>query len=255
MWGRHPAKHRQTNEVGTSKGFDQRQFISQVAESYHNERLLSRAMVREIGIQGVDDIVQRRHWEDFLNDPGVANKTLVREFYANLRFMDQQRHTVMVKDTICELICRDNPQWMLSHLNEPFHFPRTTLTFAADNWLRFVSARFLPSPHTSEVTRERAIMIYAILTNVHFDIGHFLHKSILKSAMGGLIVGLYHPSLITELCARADLERQPGDELLQPDSMIHADRCPPRPAGAPVQPRQRQPPPAPGLEERVDRAR
>ncbi|PIN07966.1 hypothetical protein CDL12_19463 [Handroanthus impetiginosus] len=140
-------------------------------------------------------------------------------------------------DTICDLICRENPQWMLSHLNEPIHFPRTTLTFAADNWLRFVSARLLPSSHTSEMTKGT----------------RFLHRSILKSAMGGLTMGLYHPSLITELCARAGLERQLGDELLQPDSIIRADRRPPRQAEAPVQPRPRQPPPAPRLEARVDR--
>ncbi|PIN04310.1 hypothetical protein CDL12_23151 [Handroanthus impetiginosus] len=79
-------------------------------------------------------------------------------------------------DTICGLICRENPQWTLSRLNEPIHFPRTTLTFAADNWLRFISARLLPSSHTSEVTRERAVMIYALLTDVPFDIGRFLHR-------------------------------------------------------------------------------
>ncbi|PIN26667.1 hypothetical protein CDL12_00576 [Handroanthus impetiginosus] len=125
------------------------------------------------------------------------------------------------------------------------HPPLDTICdLISDNWLRFVSARLLPSSHTSEVTRERAVMIYAILTNVPFDIGRFLHRSILKSAMGGLTMGLYHPSLITELCARAGLERQPADELLQPDSMIPE---------APVQPRPLQPPPAPGLEARVDR--
>ncbi|PIM99625.1 hypothetical protein CDL12_27881 [Handroanthus impetiginosus] len=212
MSGRRPAKHRQTNEVGTCQGFDQRWFISQEAESYHNERLLSRAMVRE----------RETLLGGFLNDPGVANKTLVREFYANLRFTDRQRHTMIVRgkninfsartinslfgipsidtpgevqefledhpplDTICELICRDNPQWTLSRLNEPIHFPRTILTFAADNWLRFVSARLLPFSHTSEVTREHAVMIYAIVIDVPFDIGHFLHKSILKSAMAAL---------------------------------------------------------------------
>ncbi|PIN23546.1 hypothetical protein CDL12_03729 [Handroanthus impetiginosus] len=156
-------------------------------------------------------------------------------------------------DTIRELIYRDDPQWTLSRLNEPIHLSRTKLTFVADNWLRFVSARLLPSSHTSEVMRECAVMIYAILTDVPFDIGRFLHRSILKSAMGGLTIGLYHPSLIIELCARVGLERQPGDELLQLDSMIRADRRPPRPAGAPVHPRQRQPPPALGLEEQVDR--
>ncbi|PIN25278.1 hypothetical protein CDL12_01973 [Handroanthus impetiginosus] len=281
MFGRRPAKRRQTHEASSSQGFDQHRFISQEAESYYNERLLGRAMVRERGIQGVDVIARRRQWDGFVNTPGVANKTVVREFYANLRFTDPQRHTVMVRgknvnfsartinslfgtpsidtpgevqefledhpplDTICNLICRENPQWTLSHLNEPIHFPRTMLTFAADNWLRLVSARLLPSSYTSEVTRERVVMIYAILTDVPFDIGRFLHRSILKNAMGGLTMGLYHPSLITELCAR--------DELLQPDSIIRADRRPPRQAEAPVQPHPRQPPPAPGLEERVDR--
>ncbi|PIN09693.1 hypothetical protein CDL12_17722 [Handroanthus impetiginosus] len=98
-------------------------------------------------------------------------------------------------DTICKVICRDDPQWTLSRLNEPIHFSRSKLTFAADN-----------------VTKERAVMIFAILTDIPFDIGHFLYKSIWKNAMGGLTIGLYHPSLITELCAHAGLERQLGLE-------------------------------------------
>ncbi|PIN13957.1 hypothetical protein CDL12_13420 [Handroanthus impetiginosus] len=112
-------------------------------------------------------------------------------------------------DTICELICQDDPQWTLIRLNVPIHLSRTKLAFAADNWLRFVSAQLLPSSHTSEVTRERAVMIFAILTDVPFDIGRFLHRSIWKSAMGSLTVGLYHPSLITELCAFQPRQRQP----------------------------------------------
>ncbi|PIN08963.1 hypothetical protein CDL12_18456 [Handroanthus impetiginosus] len=123
-------------------------------------------------------------------------------------------------DTVCELICRDDPQWTLSRLNEPIHFSCTKLTIAADHWLRFVSARLLLTTYTSEVTKERVVMIFAILTDVPFDIGQFLHKSIWKSVMGGLSVCLYHPSLITALCARTGLERHPGDELLQTDSMI-----------------------------------
>ncbi|PIN13944.1 hypothetical protein CDL12_13431 [Handroanthus impetiginosus] len=149
-------------------------------------------------------------------------------------------------DTICELICRDNPLWTLSHLNEPIHFSHTKLNVVVDNWLRFISARLLPTSYTSEVTREHAVMIFAILIDVSFDI------VIWKSAMGGLTVGLYHPSLITALCARACLERQLRDELLPPDSMIRADRRPARRARAPIQPRQKQRL-APRLEERVDK--
>ncbi|PIM99730.1 hypothetical protein CDL12_27770 [Handroanthus impetiginosus] len=127
-------------------------------------------------------------------------------------------------DTIRELICRDDPQWTLSRLNELIHFSRTKLTVATDHWLRFVSTRLLPTTHTSKVMKERAMMIFAIPTDVTFDIDRFLHRSIWKSAIGGLTIGLYHPSLITALCAQAGLERQSGDELLQPDLMISADR-------------------------------
>ncbi|PIN07372.1 hypothetical protein CDL12_20063 [Handroanthus impetiginosus] len=81
-------------------------------------------------------------------------------------------------DTICKLICWDEPQWILSRLYEPIYFSRTKLTITADNWLRFFSIQLLPTTHTSEVTRERAVIIFAILTDIPFDIDHFLHKSI-----------------------------------------------------------------------------
>ncbi|PIN26253.1 hypothetical protein CDL12_00998 [Handroanthus impetiginosus] len=239
MSGRRPAKRKQTHKASSSQGFDQQRFISQEVESYHNERLLSRAMVRERGIQGVDAIAQRHHWEEFVNAPGVANKTLVREFYANLRFTDPQRHTVMVRGK--------NINFSARTINSLFGTPSIDTPGEVQEFLEDH-----PSLDTI-LTRERAVMIYAILTNVPFDIGRFLHRSILKSAMGDLTMGLYHSSLITELCARVGLERQPGDELLQPDSMIRADCWPARQAEAPVQPRPRQPPPAPGLETRVDR--
>ncbi|PIN09950.1 hypothetical protein CDL12_17465 [Handroanthus impetiginosus] len=195
----------QIDIASTNQGFDQRRFISQEAEDNYNERLLDRAVIRERDIQGIDEIAERRHWEAFINDPEL------QEFLED--------HFPL--DTICKLICWDDPQWTLSHLNEPIHFSHTKLTIAADNWLRFISARLLPITHTFEVTRERAVMIFAILTDVPFDISCFLHRSIWKSAMGRLTVDLYHASLITALCAQAGLERQPRDELLQPDSMLH----------------------------------
>ncbi|PIN22252.1 hypothetical protein CDL12_05040 [Handroanthus impetiginosus] len=99
-------------------------------------------------------------------------------------------------DTICEVICRDDPQWTLSRLNELIPFSRTKLTI-----------------------EDCAVMIYAILTNVPFDIARFWHRSFWKSVMGGLSIGLYHPSLIIALCAKAGLERQLGDEMLQSESM------------------------------------
>ncbi|PIN05057.1 hypothetical protein CDL12_22406 [Handroanthus impetiginosus] len=210
MLGRRTSKRRQTNIASSSQDFDRRQFISQEVEDYYNGRLADKAAIRERGIQGVDEIAK-----------------ILREFYANLKFTDQRHYVVLVRT--------------LSRLNKPIHFFHTKLTVAADHWLRFISTRLLPTTHTSDITKERAVMIFAILTDVPFDIGRFLHRSIWNSAMGGLTVGLYHPSLII-----------PGNELLQLDSMISVNRRPAGRARALVQPHQRQPP-ALGFEERVYR--
>ncbi|PIN14956.1 hypothetical protein CDL12_12400 [Handroanthus impetiginosus] len=172
------------------------------------------------GIKDIDKIIERRHWEEFINDPGVANKTLVRKFYANLKFTDQQHHAITIRgksvnfsartinslfdtlsintpeklqefledhpplDTIYELICRDEPQWTLSRLNKPINFSRTKLTIVANHWLRFVSTWLLPTTHTFEVMKECAMMIFTILTDAPFDIGRFLHRSIWKCPFG-----------------------------------------------------------------------
>ncbi|PIN18302.1 hypothetical protein CDL12_09029 [Handroanthus impetiginosus] len=207
--------------------------------------------------------------------PRVGNKTLVREFYANIKFTNHYHTTVTVRgvgvdfsaetinnffgtptinapneysefakeppslQTISEVICTSPPEWVRSAYNEPVGIPRSFLTHEAWDWLRFINARLYPSSHSSEVNKDRAIILYAILTSVPLDIGRYIHDAIKKSARGGLSVSLYFPNLITALCEREGLVNQPGDELIQPDTTINDEnRAPPPP---PAHPRQRHP--------------
>ncbi|PIN15095.1 hypothetical protein CDL12_12264 [Handroanthus impetiginosus] len=157
-------------------------------------------LVREKGIKGVDEIAERRHWDEFINDPGVANKTLVREFYANLKFIDQQHHVVTVRGKSVNFSAKT--------INSFFCIPSINTHgklqgFMEDHIPLDIICELLPTTHTSDITKDCVVMIYTILTDVVFDIGRFLHRSIWKNAMGGLSVGLYHLFLITALCARA----------------------------------------------------
>ena len=74
----------------------------------------------------------------------------------------------------------------------------STLTKEAKIWHYFVGARFMPSSHLSDVTRDRAIVIYYIVTRKTIHVGSVMHASILHN-INGVVVGLYFPSLITTL--------------------------------------------------------
>ena len=65
-----------------------------------------------------------------------------------------------------------------------------------------LGARFMPSSHLSDVTRDRAILIICILSGKTIDVGSILHASIMHSVKG-VLVGLYFPYLITVLCGKA----------------------------------------------------
>ncbi|PIN06917.1 hypothetical protein CDL12_20521 [Handroanthus impetiginosus] len=141
-------------------------------------------------------------------------------------------------ETISETICTASPDWILNVHNEPVGIPRTALTKEAWNWLRFINARLYPSSHLSEVSKDRAILFYAILTGIPLDIGRYIHNSIRRSARGGMFVSLYFPSLITALCQEEGLVNLPSDELIQSDTTINEENRAPPPPLAPAHRRQ-----------------
>ena len=91
----------------------------------------------------------------------------------------------------------------------------STLTKNAEIRHYFVGARFMPSSHLSDVTRDRAILIYCILSSKSIDIGSILHTSILHSVRG-VSAGLYFPSLINVLRGKAGVIWGPNEAVIQP---------------------------------------
>ncbi|PIN22228.1 hypothetical protein CDL12_05060 [Handroanthus impetiginosus] len=189
--------------------------------------------------------MQQRHWEEFMAKPEAGNKTMVREFYANIKFNSLHENRVLVRgatvtflssainhlldvpivdepnyfeafiqhipswEAISETICAALPNWILNVHNKPVGIPRSSLTNEEWDWPRFINTRLYPSSHLSEVSKDRAILLYAILTGVPLDIGRYIHGAILKSARNGMMV--------------KGLENLPRDELIQPDTTINEE--------------------------------
>lgn len=64
----------------------------------------------------------------------------------------------------------------------------------------------MPTRHLSNVTKERAILLFAITTGLKVDIGIAIQNSIQKTIKGSSSGGLPYPSLLTQLCKREKVQ-------------------------------------------------
>ena len=62
----------------------------------------------------------------------------------------------------------------------------------------------MPVLHVSHITKDRAILLFAIFTNKSIDVGRVLYHQIMQSVRNPTL-GLYFPSLITDLCKQAEV--------------------------------------------------
>ncbi|GMN68009.1 hypothetical protein TIFTF001_037068 [Ficus carica] len=81
-------------------------------------------------------------------------------------------------------------------------------------WLYFIGAKLMPITHFSDVTKDRAILLYDILSGKSIDVGRLIQQSIKQALRGSTSGGLPHPSLITALCKQVGIPLPIGGEEL-----------------------------------------
>ena len=60
-------------------------------------------------------------------------------------------------------------------------FQMNTLKLIPKVWHNFICAILKPSLHLSTVTRDKAILLYAIMQGIQFDVGHVIEWGIIES--------------------------------------------------------------------------
>ena len=60
-----------------------------------------------------------------------------------------------------------------------------------------------PRLHLSTVTRDKTVLLYAIVQGMKFDVVNVIEKGIIESTQRQCNGALIHPSLITQLCRLA----------------------------------------------------
>lgn len=189
--------------------------------------------------------LERRGWENFGKQPGAAVVTVVREFYANaaertdskavvrgclvsfdsvtinellgVEVVDNSEFEGLMANpdysTIIDELCFPGAEWKPPA--KPSFFLEKFLKLRAAIWYAFLSKRLMPVSHTSDVQKERAVGLFALLRGIPINVGKLIFTQIMMS-IHHVQIGLFFPTVISDLCARAGVVFRDDDEWLPP---------------------------------------
>ena len=80
--------------------------------------------------------------------------------------------------------------------------------------------RMMPSTNVNDVSKERALLLYAILHHMSLNVGYIIYSSILHSTKIANAEFSF-PSLIMALCASAGVQYACGEKLIQPNLVLN----------------------------------
>ncbi|KAJ7959643.1 putative S-locus lectin protein kinase family protein [Quillaja saponaria] len=195
-------------------------------------------------------LIDNRQWVKLSESPSARVIIVAYEFYANL--VDHQDNKVMVQGKMVSFMSMAiNAYYGIPDILEPdeyvtyargimdydavidalyylgsiwkngelVSFRASQLLNPTQAWYYFMLANVLPSRYASDVTKERAILLYTIIQGMTINIGRIIHSSMLQAANRGHL-GIWFPLLIIELCHGASVIWVDTDPLVLPKGII-----------------------------------
>ncbi|KOM30208.1 hypothetical protein LR48_Vigan1035s000100 [Vigna angularis] len=243
--------------------------------------------------------ILERQWSSLCTYPEPANIAVVQEFYANAKsfspdsepfwsYVRGQRISFSADaiteflnteweddDELCgyaelmateldheeieQTLCIARGSFQRNRQQQPLHIKRVHLHSLSRLWMPLVHSNISPCTHVSDVTVNRAVLLYAILTGRSVNLGKLIANEI-RNCANSTKAPLGHPSLITHLCKQEGVDitippfehpRRPIDMGYYTQFCLDADdgvaspppRSPRRHARQRPIPRRPQPPP------------
>ena len=106
--------------------------------------------------------------------------------------------------------------WKTNASNQVIKFPNSMLTWMAKLWHIFTAHNLHSSCNIFEVTKVKAICLYAIVKNIYFDVGKMIEEDILSNISARCTKTFGHPALITALCLQHKVMVGSNEERIQP---------------------------------------
>ncbi|PIN02048.1 hypothetical protein CDL12_25440 [Handroanthus impetiginosus] len=199
----------------SSHSHDKRRFVSKsAAERYHNGLVGKVPIVEHEFEKVLCNASEHKNFKCLVRGHEVPfDSTSINEFY-NITPIELAEYENFCEkgvdyDELTRTLC---PQEYVS-------FKSNCLDKVAKIWLWFIFARMLPTSHSGEVTADRTLLLYCIMTGKVIDIGKIISDSIIQSA-NSTRDGLWFLSLITKLCTRAGVKWDKNEELIFSRNLI-----------------------------------
>ena len=92
-------------------------------------------------------------------------------------------------------------EWKINSEGHAVHFKAKHLAYIPKVWHHFITSRLIPTMNVCEVTAKRALLNFAIIQDIPFDVGQVIEDVILHNKDAKMNLG--HPFLIYGLCKQA----------------------------------------------------
>ena len=98
------------------------------------------------------------------------------------------------------------------------HFKAKHLAYIPKVWHHFITSRLILTTNVCEVTTKRALLNYAIIQDLFFDVGQVIKDAILYNWDAKMNLG--HPFLIYGLCKNAGVPLEDNEAWIHPIKAI-----------------------------------
>ena len=263
-----PTKRGRASEDSTPN-YDVTRFVNEGAADRFGTICKNRSFIKEKGFHHPDDFFRKtiaaKGWRALCQPPHPAAMSVVREFYANLtsHVVKKVRVRGVLVDFIAEsinsfyspdhvpsepfdrlyehpdypeiirVLTNSRGEWKLNSEGHAVHFKAKNLAFIPKVWHHFITSCLVPTTNVCEVTAKRALLNYAIIQDIPFDVGQVIEDAIHHNRDAKMNLG--HPFLIFGLCKRAGVPLDDNEAWLHPIKAISVKQDKPgvpRPKGA-----------------------
>ena len=247
------AKQGRASEEPTPN-FDLTKFVNEGAADRFGTICKNRSFIKEKGFHHPDDffrkIIANKGWRALCQPPRLAETSVVREFYANLtsHIVKKVRVRGVLVDFSAQSINQfynldpvppepfdrlyerpDYPEvlrvlnnrqgeWKLNNEGHAVHFKAKHLAYIPKVWHHFITSHLIPTKNMCEVTTKHALLNYAIIQDIPFDVGQVIEDAILHNLDEKMNLG--HPFLIYGLCKRAGVPLEDNEAWIHPIKSI-----------------------------------
>ena len=230
------AKRGQASEE-PAQSYDHTRFVNEGMAEKFGLISKNRSFIKEKGFHHPEDFFRKtianKGWRALCQPPKPTTTMIVREFYANLATNMNKRvrvsgiwvdfdvksinefynlepmdngafdslYTAPNYPEVIRVLTNGQGEWKINSKGHAVHFKAKHLAYIPKVWHHFITSRLIPTTNVCEVTAKRALLNYAIIQDIPFDVGWVIEDAILHNRDAKMNIG--HPFLIYGLCKQA----------------------------------------------------